>query len=209
MTLIPSEGKSHHLPCRLQAVAEGMEWFIYNRTPAYDDILRHMQPDLPEALSRHPETGESAPFLNDEETSALPIESERGECFVCLRQCTTTVAYLLFGKPASGTKVRKAKRYVLLPLTPLKPFAKWIYRQLPALDLKETLPIGFEVIRGAITLGNDSTPNVLIGNFKRATGTFGLQPVSCRMESRTPHLSCSLCSRSPDQSSTRTSKFII
>ena len=85
MPPILSEGKSHHLPCRLQAVAEGVEWFIYNRTPAYDDILRHMQPDPPEILSRRPGTSESAP-LNDGETSALPATSEKSE-FTCLRQC--------------------------------------------------------------------------------------------------------------------------
>lgn len=79
--LILSEGKSDHLPCRLKAVAEGVEWLIYNRTPAFDDILRHMQPDLPEVPSRHPET-ESAPFLNDAETSTLPVDNEKGSCFV-------------------------------------------------------------------------------------------------------------------------------
>ena len=61
-----------------------MEWFIYNRTPAYDDILRHMQPDLPEA--RHPETSESAPFLNGAGTSARPDDYVGSTCFVRLRQ---------------------------------------------------------------------------------------------------------------------------
>lgn len=80
--LILSEGKSDHLPCRLKAVAEGVEWLIYNRTPAFDDILRHMQPDFPEVPPRHPETSESAPFLNDAETSTLPVDNEKGSCFV-------------------------------------------------------------------------------------------------------------------------------
>lgn len=51
-------GKSSHLPCRLQVVADGVEWFIYNRTPAYDDILKHMQPEAAEALSRQPTSSE-------------------------------------------------------------------------------------------------------------------------------------------------------
>jgi hypothetical protein len=67
-------------------VAEGVEWFIYNRTPAYDDILRHMQPDLPEARSPHPETSESAPFSNEADTSARPDDYMGSACFARLRQ---------------------------------------------------------------------------------------------------------------------------
>lgn len=44
-------------------------------------------------------------------------------------------------------------------------------------ELKTVLPIGFELIRGAVILGNDSTPTILVANFKRATGTFGFQTV--------------------------------
>ena len=211
MTLICLEGKSNHLPCRLQAVAEGVEWFIYNRTPAYDDILRHMQPDLPEARPCHPETSESAPFLNEAETGARPNDHVGSTCFVRLRQLNNNNSLpMFFCNSESDAKVRKAKRRLLSPVTLLKHLAEWMYQQLPSPDLKDILPIGFEVTRGAITLGNDSTPNILIGNFKRATGTFGLQPVSLRMVSMTftparrSHCCCSL-----GQSLTHTSKFII
>lgn len=35
-------------------VAEGVEWFIYNRTPAYDDIIKQMVPDLHDMPSLSP-----------------------------------------------------------------------------------------------------------------------------------------------------------
>jgi hypothetical protein len=31
------------LPCKIRVHAEGVEIFIYNRTPAYDEIVRRMQ----------------------------------------------------------------------------------------------------------------------------------------------------------------------
>jgi len=33
------EGVNSKLPCRIVLVLEGVEWFIYNRTPAYDAVL--------------------------------------------------------------------------------------------------------------------------------------------------------------------------
>jgi hypothetical protein len=33
------EGVNSKLPCRVNLVVEGLEWFIYNRTPAYDAVL--------------------------------------------------------------------------------------------------------------------------------------------------------------------------
>ena len=119
-------------------------------------------------------------------------------------------SYLAMTQYGSEAKMRKTRRYALLPYNLLKQFARWIYRQLPDLDYKEALPIGFEIIRGAITLGNDSTPNILIGNFKKATGTFGLQPVSLewKFDHRSIHQTLTPCS-SLDQSLTHTSKFII
>jgi len=32
-------GHSHKLPCRVQVSLRGLEWFVYNRSPAYDSVL--------------------------------------------------------------------------------------------------------------------------------------------------------------------------
>lgn len=53
----------------------------------------------------------------------------------------------------------------------------WIKRQLPSLDPKDLLPVGMEITKGAITCGNNSTPNLLIAEFQRSEGTFGLVEV--------------------------------
>ena len=49
--------------------------------------------------------------------------------------------------------------------------------QLPNLDPKDLLPFGIEVIKGAIICGNSSTPNLLVAEFQRSEGTFGIVEV--------------------------------
>ena len=50
----------------------------------------------------------------------------------------------------------------------------WVQGQLPSLDPKNLLPISIEVTKGAITIGNVSTPNLLVAEFQRAEGTYGV-----------------------------------
>ncbi|KAG6849567.1 hypothetical protein H0H93_007348 [Arthromyces matolae] len=45
---------------------------------------------------------------------------------------------------------------------------------MPSLDPKDLLPLGIEITKGAITCGNNSTPNLLVAEFRRSEGTFGL-----------------------------------
>jgi hypothetical protein len=50
----------------------------------------------------------------------------------------------------------------------------WFKRQLPSLDPKDLLPIGIEATKGAIVCGNGSTPSLLVAEFSKAEGTFGI-----------------------------------
>ncbi len=36
---------SNNLPCRVEVTLKGLEWFVYNRSPAYDAVLRAMSSD--------------------------------------------------------------------------------------------------------------------------------------------------------------------
>lgn len=53
----------------------------------------------------------------------------------------------------------------------------YVRRQLPSLDPKDLLPFGIEIAKGAIICGNPSTPNLLVAEFKRTEGTFGIVQV--------------------------------
>jgi hypothetical protein len=74
-----------------------------------------------------------------------------------------------------------ARGAFLIPATIQKAVA-WFRRQLPNLDPKDLLPLGIEVIKGAVICGNSSTPNLLVAEFQRTEGTFGIVKV-CRAKS--------------------------
>ena len=50
-------------------------------------------------------------------------------------------------------------------------------QQMPSLDPKDLLPLGIEIRKGAIVVGNESTPTLLCADFKSAEGTYGIVPV--------------------------------
>ncbi len=53
----------------------------------------------------------------------------------------------------------------------------WIRNQLPSLDPKDLLPLGLEIIKGAVICGNATTESLLVSEFQRAEGTYGIVPV--------------------------------
>ncbi|KIK67374.1 hypothetical protein GYMLUDRAFT_156567 [Collybiopsis luxurians FD-317 M1] len=125
--------------CRIQISFQGFEWFLYNRTAAYDNILAQMTPQ---------------PFANSERRASLPKSSG----------LNTPVASLV----ASSFRSRAPAFLTNL--------VSWIREQLPNLDPKDLLPLGIQVSKGAIICGNPSTPNLLVAEFKRMEGTFGIVP---------------------------------
>lgn len=57
----------------------------------------------------------------------------------------------------------------------------WFNRQLPNLDPKDLLPLGIDVTKGIIIIGNKSTPNLLLAEFEHTGGIFGV------VQSRSKH----------------------
>ena len=49
---------------------------------------------------------------------------------------------------------------------------------MPRIEFKDLLPISIEVEKGAIICGNSSTPNLLVTEYKKAEGTYGVVPVN-------------------------------
>jgi hypothetical protein len=54
----------------------------------------------------------------------------------------------------------------------------WVMSKLPTFDFNDLLPVALEAKRGAITLGNASTPVIFTITFGTGHGTYGLKPVS-------------------------------
>lgn len=55
---------------------------------------------------------------------------------------------------------------------------EWLRSQLPRIEFKDLLPVSMEVEKGAIICGNASTPNLLVAEYKKAEGTYGVVPVA-------------------------------
>jgi hypothetical protein len=60
----------------------------------------------------------------------------------------------------------------------IKKTLEWIRSQLPQIDFKDLLPMSMEVEKGAIICGNASTPNLLVAEYTKAEGTYGILPVN-------------------------------
>jgi len=56
----------------------------------------------------------------------------------------------------------------------------WLRKQMPSFDPKNLLPLGINIQTAAIILGNPSTPNLLVAEFRNAVGTYGIVSVSTR-----------------------------
>ncbi|KAJ7647262.1 hypothetical protein FB45DRAFT_987066 [Roridomyces roridus] len=131
--------------CRVNISLQGLEWFLYNRTAAYDAIVAQMGVNPPSRpVSRN--TGHQSSHR-----STFPVYS------------ASMLAQSLRVPPF----VQKA----------------WlsVRQQLPTLDPKDLLPLGIQVIKGAIICGNPSTPNLLVTEFQRTEGMFGI------VQSRSKH----------------------
>ncbi|KAG7098617.1 hypothetical protein E1B28_000539 [Marasmius oreades] len=130
-------------PCRVRIFLNGLEWILYNRTTAYDDILAQMG-------------------LN----ATVPGEPTKERNV--LRKSATNISVVPSSFLASSLKSH-APRFILR-------LGSWVQQQLPTLDPKDLLPLAIEVTKGAIICGNSSTPSLLVAEFQRVKGTFGITP---------------------------------
>lgn len=143
--------KSEELPCRLLAELKGVEWFVYNRSPAYDMIIEQMAPgsqpddekyrDEDYEVGRRKETGYSGHSgIDDASTSKAESLSARVK---------SSIGSLMRGHGGSveaESKAGEGQDTVFLSMLPIKVL----------------------VNRGAVVMGNNNTPSILVAHFERA-----------------------------------------
>ncbi|KAH9839543.1 uncharacterized protein C8Q71DRAFT_517238 [Rhodofomes roseus] len=146
-----------HLPlsCRVHLSLQGFEWFIYNRTAAYENILSQMADDVPPTPAPTP----AVPSISLDARSTLRKMFSR----------TSTTA-----ERGAGPSLFLTSSLYLKAPSHVKRLVSWIRLQLPNFDPKNLLPMGIEVSKGAIICGNASTPNLLVAEFSKAEGTYGI-----------------------------------
>ncbi|KAH8080285.1 hypothetical protein BXZ70DRAFT_901408 [Cristinia sonorae] len=145
--------------CRVHVKIQGLEWFLYNRTAAYDSIISAMETSMshaPDSARPSGDGGRSSLRKMFSGTSVVPPESS-------------------LGHPVSlfSSFIDKTPNFIK------RAFA-WVASQLPNFDPKDLLPLSIEATTAAITLGNASTPSLLVAEFRRAQGVFGVVPAKSK-----------------------------
>ncbi|KAG9009804.1 hypothetical protein FRB93_005075 [Tulasnella sp. JGI-2019a] len=153
-------------PCRIHAGLEGVEIFFYNRTTAYDEIYKHLRCADEEA------NGESAlnsPDGFEAKQSGFPLDDPQVKTNTRVTNMTQDTS----------------RQYGRVFLLSLEPFSRAVdtlldrvHALLPSVDLRDILPVSFEVNTCAIAAGNDSTPSIFIAEVKKIIGTYRV--TACR-----------------------------
>ena len=149
--------RAKELPCRILVKSRGVEWFIYNRSPAYDTIFESMREGKG---SKHPRETSSAP------SDSRPRENVPGNA-----------AYPQVNRAATQYKdkrrfeVDEIKDDVLSSSISTSSSAKDSAPNTnPPPALVNILPIRIECNRGAIVMGNRNTRSILTVRFDGAHG---------------------------------------
>lgn len=158
------DGKSRRLPCRVLVKSRGLEWFIYNRSPAYDAILQSMrsQEELDHARNspsahRPAETSKpdsafkyrrsADPFHEEDVLSSIEQKEEKEG------QDDGTVVDSDSKSSSTDISVQHSNS------TP---------SALPG--LLNLLPVRIECNKGALVMGNRNTRSILTAKFDSAAG---------------------------------------
>lgn len=139
--------KSIELPCRVSIKAYGLEWFIYNRTPAYDSILAGF--------------GFEDGHQHDNDSSVPATSSEAKAQREHQRTATSSTMDNRSERSMNDRDVLGSRKTELRDAELSE----------PASNLLSLLPVKLSCTKGAIVVGNESTRSVLTTTFDSASGT--------------------------------------
>ena len=156
------------LPCRILVIARGVEWFVYNRTPAYDSLL-NSTPGLREMT--RPANNDSQPqndsHAESDRSQERMSEKENGDA---TRSPTSLDPKSLDGfddkTNLEGSRPMSAESIGPVPDIQRGGDAYTLPRIL------KLLPIQVQCSKGAIVMGNENTRSILVTKFESAVGQF-------------------------------------
>ncbi|KAL4909994.1 hypothetical protein BDW74DRAFT_173468 [Aspergillus multicolor] len=139
------------LPCRITVKFYGLEWFIYNRTPAYDSILSGFNPAAPNSSPDSENASLDASLKGDRAAAPFSNESSLGQTHTADGSTVHDGTDMDAGSSRRDTNVEREIGDNLSSLLQL-------------------LPLRLECDKGAIVMGNENTRSVLTTTFDSATG---------------------------------------
>lgn len=157
--------KTNEFPSRIKVKLNGLEWFVYNRSPAYDAIWTQME----DSVSRdqcQPPPG-----------AGLGIDGK------CPKSGLESFPDAGGSMPSQYYTQEKQPTFSVGPdehLVPSDDLDRGIDRQaefqMDSLFLR-VLPIRIDCHKGGVVMGNNNTPTILVAKFRDADGTIDATPV--------------------------------
>lgn len=149
------------LPCRIVINLSGLEWFVYNRTPVYDDILSGFNPSTLESRASQEEGRASSSG-----TSTGRQASENG---LSTRFKPTTSKE---SANSSAPSVRLQEHHMNTASSSLQDVSAEKEEALEAAwTFLQFLPIQVDCTKGAIVVGNETTHSLLTITFDKGVGS--------------------------------------
>lgn len=136
-----SQKRNDKLPSRFLLVIDGLEVFIYNRTVAYDNIMDILEKNNDVSSSEEKTDQESSLYSDDIKNGNLRFRNRKRAS----NPSSTSDEDLNSEQTSKGS--------------------------LSLFFLLQVLPIAVKIKRGAIVIGNVSTPSILVASYKAASGT--------------------------------------
>jgi len=181
------------VPCRIAVSARGLEWFVYNRTPAYDAIVASMSDGEKGACSGvkdanasgSPSTTRKDSVSNDQlhEKSDHSRETLEHSVKSKVRSGTSNETVAEGEKVYSKTELQKepssfqseditqpADVHPIAGTARHPPIDREQDKSPPVSALLDFLPVYIECSKGGIVLGNENTRTILTAKFDRANG---------------------------------------
>lgn len=135
------------LPCRITAKFYGLEWFIYNRTPAYDSILAGFDPAGRDPAAHFGSASSESSLKGDEH--AEPSLND-------------------FPRSAAADDISMHHESADSEASQHQPAPQKLGESLST--LLQLLPLKLDCNKGAIVMGNENTRSVLTTTFDSAAG---------------------------------------
>ena len=159
--------------CRVSLNVTGLEWFVYNRSPAYDSIIK--QKSQEDVVNRHSVSTGIDTAHGRQATSSLakrgPVLDEKNFDMFS-RQSSSKDEAFSTNEPSGSAEKRPGSAGLESPLSRStidhSPTSNADRDQTPL--ILRILPVWLECHRGAIVLGNETTKAILTSTFENAKG---------------------------------------
>ena len=150
---------TQELPCRISVKVRGVQWFIYNRTPIYDDILSNMVGAASKSTEHPSRSDDASKIISGNSNHVSTFRQRKNET------CSSKEESDVFKSTGSGQDDSSSTASTT---ESNDTFAR--RADLPV--LLNILPVGVQCGKAAVVLGNSWTQSILVARVDGATGRF-------------------------------------